>query len=32
MAEKHGVTLRIGAYMLAIERVSAMHRMRGLYA
>lgn len=32
MAEKHGVSNRIGAYMLAIDRVAAMHRMRGLYA
>ncbi|HPF62442.1 MAG: Glu/Leu/Phe/Val dehydrogenase [Gemmatimonadetes bacterium] len=32
MAEKHEVGMRIGAYMLAIERVAAMHRMRGLYA
>jgi glutamate dehydrogenase (NAD(P)+) len=32
MAERHKVSLRIGAYMLAIDRVAAMHRMRGLYA
>ena len=32
MARTHGVTNRIGAYMLAIERVSAVHRLRGLYA
>ncbi len=32
MAEKHKVSMRIGAYMLAIDRVAAMHRMRGLYA
>jgi glutamate dehydrogenase (NAD(P)+) len=32
MARLHGVTNRIGAYMLAIERVSAVHRLRGLYA
>ena len=32
MARKHGVTNRIGAYMLAIERVAAVHRLRGLYA
>ena len=32
MSEKHGVSMRIGAYMLAIERVAAMHRMRGMYA
>jgi len=32
MAQKHQVNLRIGAYMLAIERVSAVHRLRGIYA
>jgi glutamate dehydrogenase (NAD(P)+) len=32
MADQHKVSLRIGAYMLAISRVAAMHRMRGLYA
>ena len=32
MALKHQVNLRIGAYMLAIERVSAVHRLRGIYA
>jgi glutamate dehydrogenase (NAD(P)+) len=32
MSEKHEVSMRIGAYMLAIERVAAMHRMRGMYA
>jgi glutamate dehydrogenase (NAD(P)+) len=32
MSEKHKVSMRIGAYMLAIDRVAAMHRMRGLYA
>jgi glutamate dehydrogenase (NAD(P)+) len=32
MADKHGVSMRIGAYMLGIDRVAAMHRMRGLYA
>jgi glutamate dehydrogenase (NAD(P)+) len=32
MARQHGVTNRIGAYMLAIERVAAVHRLRGLYA
>ena len=32
MADKHKVSMRIGAYMLAIDRVAAMHRMRGLYA
>jgi glutamate dehydrogenase (NAD(P)+) len=32
MAGRHGINLRIGAYMLAIERVAAVHRMRGMYA
>jgi glutamate dehydrogenase (NAD(P)+) len=32
MANKHGVSNRIGAYMLAIDRVAAVHRLRGMYA
>ncbi len=32
MAERHAVSNRIGAYMLAIERVAEVHRLRGLYA
>ncbi|HEU4587434.1 MAG TPA: Glu/Leu/Phe/Val dehydrogenase [Gemmatimonadales bacterium] len=32
MAAKHGTNLRIGAYMLAIQRVAAVHRLRGMYA
>jgi glutamate dehydrogenase (NAD(P)+) len=32
MARKHGVSNRIGAYMLAVDRVAAVHRLRGLYA
>jgi len=32
MSEQHGVNLRIASYMLAIERVAAVHRLRGLYA
>jgi glutamate dehydrogenase (NAD(P)+) len=32
MAGRHGINMRIGAYMLAIERVAAVHRLRGLYA
>jgi glutamate dehydrogenase (NAD(P)+) len=32
VAERHSVNMRIGAYMLAIERVAAVHRLRGLYA
>ena len=31
MAEKHSVSNRIGAYMLAIDRVAAVHRLRGMY-
>lgn len=32
MAAEHDVSMRIGAYMLSIDRVASMHRMRGLYA
>src|ERR1700674_896233 len=32
MAGRHGINLRIGAYMQAIERVAAVHRLRGIYA
>jgi glutamate dehydrogenase (NAD(P)+) len=32
MASRNGVSNRIGAYMLAIDRVAAVHRLRGLYA
>jgi len=32
MATRHGLDNRIGAYMLAIERVAAVHRLRGMYA
>lgn len=32
MAEKHQVDNRIGAYMLSIDRVAAVHRLRGMYA
>lgn len=32
MSEKHQVSMRIGAYMLSIDRVAAMHRLRGMYA
>jgi glutamate dehydrogenase (NAD(P)+) len=28
----HNVNLRTAAYMLAIDRVAAVHRMRGIYA
>ena len=29
MAGRHGINIRIGAYMQAIERVAAVHRLRG---
>jgi glutamate dehydrogenase (NAD(P)+) len=32
MADKYAVNLRTGAYMQAIERVAAVHRLRGMYA
>jgi glutamate dehydrogenase (NAD(P)+) len=32
MARRHGVDNRIGAYMLAIDRVATVHRLRGMYA
>jgi len=32
MARKHNLDNRIGAYMLAIDRVAAVHRLRGMYA
>ncbi len=32
VAQRHQVNMRIAAYMLAIERVAAVHRLRGLYA
>jgi glutamate dehydrogenase (NAD(P)+) len=32
MSDKHGVSMRVGAYMLSIERVAAVHRLRGMYA
>ena len=32
MVDKHAVSTRIGAYMLAIDRVAAVHRLRGMYA
>jgi glutamate dehydrogenase (NAD(P)+) len=31
-ATKYGVSLRIGAYILAIDRVATVYRLRGLYA
>jgi glutamate dehydrogenase (NAD(P)+) len=32
MADRHAISPRIGAYMQAIERVAAVHRLRGMYA
>lgn len=32
MADKYTTSNRIGAYMLAIERVAEVHRLRGIYA
>ena len=32
VAERQSVTMRVAAYMLAIERVATVHRLRGLYA
>ena len=32
LAQRHQVNLRTSAYMLAIERVAAVHRLRGMYA
>ena len=32
VAKKHNVNMRIAAYTLAIDRVAAVHRLRGMYA
>ncbi len=32
MSQKHQVNMRIGAYTLAIQRVAAVHKLRGMYA
>ncbi len=32
MAARHGINMRIGAYMQAIQRVATVHRLRGMYA
>ena len=32
VAKRHSVNMRVAAYMLAIERVAAVHRLRGMYA
>ena len=31
-ARQHGVNMRTAAYMVAIDRVAAVHRLRGIYA
>ena len=32
VSQRHSVNMRIAAYMLAIERVPVVNRLRGLYA
>ncbi|MEO8450214.1 MAG: Glu/Leu/Phe/Val dehydrogenase [Gemmatimonadota bacterium] len=32
MADKHAVSTRIAAYMVAVDRVAKVHRLRGMYA
>ncbi len=32
VAKRHEVNMRTAAYMLAVERVAAVHRLRGMYA
>ncbi|MDH5644035.1 MAG: Glu/Leu/Phe/Val dehydrogenase, partial [Gemmatimonadota bacterium] len=32
VAQRHDVNMRTAAYMLAVERVAAVHRIRGMYA
>ena len=32
LSERHKVSMRIAAYMLAIDRVATVHRLRGMYA
>jgi len=32
VAERHQVNMRTAAYMLAVERVAVVHRLRGMYA
>jgi glutamate dehydrogenase (NAD(P)+) len=32
LAQRHKVNMRTSAYMLAIDRVAAVHRLRGMYA
>jgi glutamate dehydrogenase (NAD(P)+) len=32
LSRKHKVNMRTAAYMLAVSRVAAVHRLRGMYA
>jgi glutamate dehydrogenase (NAD(P)+) len=32
MSDAHEVSMRTASYMLAIDRVAEVHRLRGLYA
>jgi glutamate dehydrogenase (NAD(P)+) len=32
IADRHSVNMRIASYMLSIDRVAAVHRLRGMYA
>jgi glutamate dehydrogenase (NAD(P)+) len=32
VADRHSVNMRIASYMLSIDRVAAVHRLRGMYA
>jgi glutamate dehydrogenase (NAD(P)+) len=32
MAKRAKVSMRIAAYMVSIDRVAAVHRLRGMYA
>jgi glutamate dehydrogenase (NAD(P)+) len=32
VAEKHSVSMRIAAYILAIDRVATVYRLRGVFA
>jgi glutamate dehydrogenase (NAD(P)+) len=32
MASKHKVANRIASYIVAVDRVAGMHRLRGMYA
>jgi glutamate dehydrogenase (NAD(P)+) len=32
VAQRHGTSMRIAAYILAVDRVAKVHRLRGIYA